>query len=79
MAETKLTGKSMEQRLRDRERNSGDLAENPIKLSTPLRRCAKALGAIGVRCELGVDNRGAGGSQKELILQRADNWDDFER
>jgi hypothetical protein len=51
---------------------------NAIKLSGQLRRCAKALKAIGVRCELNIDNRGAGGSQKELILERAENWSEFQ-
>jgi hypothetical protein len=52
--------------------------KNSNKLSTQLRRCAKALGAIGVRCELDIDNRSSGGTQHDLILQRADDWDDFQ-
>ena len=53
--------------------------KNSNKLSNQLRRCAKALKAIGVDCELDIDNRSSGGTQHEVNLQRADNWDDFQQ
>jgi len=48
--------------------------KNPIKLSNQLRRCDKALNAVGVYCELDIDNRRFGGSQHDLIIERGDDW-----
>ena len=51
--------------------------KNSNKLSNQLRRSVKALAAVGVDCILDIDNRPVG-SQRDLIIERGDKWDDFQ-
>jgi hypothetical protein len=49
-----------------------DWPKSPTKLSSELARVRKPLAAVGIVCEIGVDRRSEGGTQRDVVITRRD-------